>query len=395
MHLKKPVIGIEAQRLFRAKKHGMDYVALEIIQQLQYLDLENEYIIFVADGPDSDCLQETANFKIVVLSNPFGFIAWEQFTLPKAAKEYGCDLLHCTSNTAPLFCAVPVVTTVHDIIYLENNYLWNTEASVYQRLGNFYRKLLVPMVLKRSAHITTVSNTERDLMTTRFPEISNKISVVYNGVSNFFTAYDILANNYKEHWLPKNYVLFNASTDSRKNTIRVLQAYATAIQHFKENPPKLVLLNMSEKRLKVLLKKCDIEAVYTNVFCKPYVTRETLREVYDRARCFLFPSLREGFGLPILEAFALKTPVITAAISCLPEVAGYKNGYFVNPYSVEAIAATLVSVCTANELGYDLDAAKAHAMQFSWESSAKKTLEVYGKVLTAVSSKNQKMYQNA
>ena len=111
-------IGIEAQRIFRKKKHGMDIVALQLIRELQKADTENEYFIFVKADEDHAVLQETPNFKIITIkSAPYPY--WEQVLLPREAKKYGVDVLHCTSNTAPIRIDIPLVITVHDIIYLE------------------------------------------------------------------------------------------------------------------------------------------------------------------------------------------------------------------------------------------------------------------------------------
>ena len=108
-------IGIEGQRLFRVKKHGMDMVALELIKNLQAIDTTNEYFIFVKPDEDTSCLTPSPNFHIIELAGG-SYPIWEQFALPRAAKKYGCEILHCTSNTAPVFCDIPLVVTLHDII---------------------------------------------------------------------------------------------------------------------------------------------------------------------------------------------------------------------------------------------------------------------------------------
>ena len=110
-------IAIEAQRIFRINKHGMDLVALETIRELQKIDTANEYFIFVSPGPDH-CLQETANTHIIEI-NCKTYPLWEQVALPHALKKIKPDLLHCTSNTAPLHCTIPLILTLHDIIFLE------------------------------------------------------------------------------------------------------------------------------------------------------------------------------------------------------------------------------------------------------------------------------------
>ena len=102
-------IAIEAQRIFRTNKHGMDFVALESIRELQKLDHENEYFIFVTPGEDR-CLEESENVHIIELKCPT-YPLWEQVALPRAVKKIRPDLLHCTSNTAPLQCPVPLILT--------------------------------------------------------------------------------------------------------------------------------------------------------------------------------------------------------------------------------------------------------------------------------------------
>ena len=149
-------IAIEAQRIFRRDKHGMDFVILETLRELQKRKDGNEYYVFVAPGEDS-CLQESDNLSIIELSCPT-YPLWEQIALPRAVHRIGADLLHCTSNTAPLQCSVPLVLTLHDIIYLEPRQ--HRSPSLYQEMGWHYRRLVVPRILKKCKKIITVSNFE-------------------------------------------------------------------------------------------------------------------------------------------------------------------------------------------------------------------------------------------
>ena len=147
-------IAIEAQRLFREKKHGMDIYALELIRSLQQIDHKNEYVIFVKPDVDDTILNETSNFKIIKLDGGF-YPKWEQIALPKAAKEAGCQVLHCTSNTAPIRCEIPLVLTLHDIIYMESSYsrILSGSATPYQKFGNIYRKLWCRIWLPKAGKI--------------------------------------------------------------------------------------------------------------------------------------------------------------------------------------------------------------------------------------------------
>lgn len=133
-------IAIEAQRIFRPNKHGMDFVALESIKELQKKDHENEYFIFVSPGEDH-CLRESDNLRIIELHCPT-YPLWEQVALPRAVAKIKPDLLHCTSNTAPIHCPVPLVLTLHDIIFMEPRKSGN--KSLYQNMGWHYRRLVVP-----------------------------------------------------------------------------------------------------------------------------------------------------------------------------------------------------------------------------------------------------------
>src|ERR1044071_6012809 len=106
-------IGIEAQRILRPKKHGMDVVALELIKNLQEIDNQNDYVIFCRNDKDESAIQETGNFKIEKFSS-FSYADWEQLKLKKAIKKQEINLLHCTANTAPLSLHIPFIVTLHD-----------------------------------------------------------------------------------------------------------------------------------------------------------------------------------------------------------------------------------------------------------------------------------------
>ena len=169
-------IAIEAQRIFRANKHGMDFVALESIRELQKIDHDNEYFIFVSSGEDH-CLQESNNFHIIELRCPT-YPLWEQVALPRAIAKIKPDLLHCTSNTAPLYCSVPLVLTLHDIIFLEPRQSGN--KSVYQNMGWYYRRFVVPRILPHCRKIITVSKFERNRIKNALQLPEEQIITVYN-----------------------------------------------------------------------------------------------------------------------------------------------------------------------------------------------------------------------
>ena len=250
-------IGIEGQRIFRKKKHGMDMVALELIKNLQIIDQDNEYFIFVKPDEDTSVLKETSNFKIIELSGG-PYPTWEQIALPKAAKKYGCDVLHCTSNTAPFFTDIPLITILHDIIYMESGYLkiLKSSASTYQKFGNIYRKLVVPRVVKKSKKVITVSHFEKNRIGEFFGIKGNpKLDAIYNGVSEHFKPVsdkEELKRVKKKYNLPDNYFFFLGNTDPKKNTKGTLKAFSDFLKQTK-SPHKLVMLDYDQTELNKLL----------------------------------------------------------------------------------------------------------------------------------------------
>ncbi len=373
-------IGIEGQRLFRVKKHGMDMVALELIKNLQKIDKENEYIVFVKPDEDASVLEETGNFKIVELEGGI-YPIWEQFALPKAAKAHGCDILHCTSNTAPIFSDIPIITTLHDIIYLEKSYLQilKSSATSYQKFGNVYRKLIVPRVVNKSKEVITVSNFERKRISEFFGMSDNKLSAVYNGVGSHFkpvtdqAELDRVKSKYK---LPDYYFFFLGNTDPKKNTKGTLKAYSDFLKN-SEKDYKLVMLDYDLDELKKMTTEIGDPDLINNIILTGYVKNTDLPAIYTMCEVFLYPSLRESFGIPILEAMSCGVPVITSNTSSMPEISG-NAGYLVNPFNPSEITEGIEKILSDEKFKNTLiEKGLARSKKFSWYAMAEQVLELY------------------
>ncbi|MFT7282487.1 MAG: glycosyltransferase involved in cell wall biosynthesis, partial [Cyclobacteriaceae bacterium] len=310
-------IGIEAQRIFREKKHGMDIYALQLIRHLQAIDKVNEYYIFVRPGDDV-CLQETSNFRIVLV-NSISYADWEQIMLPISVKRYKLDILHCTSNTAPWFSQVPTVLTLHDIIYLNSKF---AGGSMYQRLGHLYRKLVVPRAFRKASKVSTVSQFEANVIHEHFGN-NDKLAVIYNGINPLFYDKAYCENKAleitKSLKLPKEYILFLGNTAPKKNMSRMLHAYAAYITT-SEDPLPLVIVESSSSVVDSYLQKDGLMYIKKHLICVGYVSNDWLPIIYRHASLFIYPSLRESFGIPVLEAMASKTAVITSNSSSMPEI---------------------------------------------------------------------------
>ncbi len=366
-------IAIEAQRIFRKNKHGMDFVALESIKELQKIDKKNQYYILVAPGEDK-CLKETGNFKIIEFGSTF-YPCWEQFNLPRELKKIKPDILHCTSNTAPFFCSVPLILTLHDIIFLEPR--GSKNKSLYQNLGWYYRKLIVPKILPKCNKIITVSSFECKRIKESLKLSDDMIMYIYNGFNNHFTMMeDVDYSVTKKYIDSEKYLFFLGNTDPKKNLERTIDAYNIYNSRSTKKLP-LLIADLDNKILDSLLKDKDLEYLKSQITCVKYIDNKDLTYIYNKASIFLYPSLRESFGIPILESMACGTPVIAGNTSSMPEVIG-DNGILADPFNSEDIASKILLLENNNDLydkirSYGLERVKS----FSWKNTAENLIKVY------------------
>ena len=372
-------IGIEAQRIFRKKRYGMDIVAIETIKALQQIDTVNQYYIFSRVGEKSveDIFPELNDNFHFVLFGSGDYVTWEQFLLPKKIQDYDLDLLHCTANTAPLKLKVPLYLLLHDIIYLEKLYF--NKGSWYQRLGNLYRSVIVPKIVPRARRIGTVSNYERQKIIAEFNLDEEIIQTYHNAYSAHFRLISkddkkLLAVK-KEHKLPEDFVLLFFNEDPRKNFVKAIEAYISLRRAGLTIP--LCILNASMSRVKHYFERNNAAQYWQDVICISYLDNSELVYFYNLAKVFLFISTRESFGIPVLEAMASGTPVITSNSSSLPEVAG-DAALKVDPDNVEEIAEALELLLTNQDKHLTLTKAGFERVkQFSWEATAQKWLNTY------------------
>jgi len=366
-------IAIEAQRIFRPNKHGMDFVALEVIRQLQQQNDGNEYYVLVAPGKDR-CLEESVNLSIIELRCP-SYPLWEQIALPLAVKRLGVDLLHCTSNTAPLWCPVPLLLTLHDTIYLEP--LSNQNPSIYQRMGRLYRRLIVPRVINKCRKIITVSQYEKKHIQDTLHIPPERIVAIYNGYNTHFRLLPEINSDVLRNYIPNNdFFFFLGNTDPKKNATRTLKAYSIYLSKSTIKRP-LLIADLKEEYIDSLLRQANIMEIKSYLYYPGYINNYDLIALYNAAFAFLYPSVRESFGIPMLEAMACGTPVIAGNTSAMPEIIG-EGGLLVNALDSYSIANALLKLENDEEyynaqVMYGLERAK----QFSWKNTADRYIKIY------------------
>ena len=368
-------IGIEAQRIFRTNKHGMDYVVLEELKELQKMDSRNEYFVFVAPGEDH-CLKDSRNVHVIEIEGSF-YPFWEQVSLPRAAKELNLDMLHCTSNTAPLQCDIPLILTLHDIIFLEPRDKSN--KSLYQNLGWLYRRLVVPRILKKCRRIITVSDFEMNNIITKLDIPQERMAMIYNGYNEWFQPLEDRQRLFTKYIDDNGYFFFLGNTDPKKNTERTLTAYSNYMEK-SSIKRKLLMADLDKNYLNDIIVRNHIENIREHVVIPGYIVNSDLPYIYNSAFVFLYTSLRESFGIPLLEAMACGTPVITSNTSSMPEIAG-PDAILVNPESTDEIAEQMLRL-EEDEAYYlkQKEIGLKRAKLFSWRQTAEQLLEVYESV---------------
>ena len=368
-------IGIEAQRIFRKNKHGMDFVVLQEIKELQKMDTPHEYFVFVKPGVDR-CIESSEHVHIIEVNCP-SYPLWEQWALPRAARKAGVDILHCTSNTAPIWCDIPLVLTLHDIIFLEPRDKKN--KSLYQNLGYFYRRWNVPRILKKCRRIITVSDFELGNIKQKLQLPDSQLKMIYNGYNEWFRPIESDKQQYRKYIADAGYFFFLGNTDPKKNTERTLVAYAKYLELSEVKRP-LLMADLDQEYLNGIIERNGIEAIRDHIVIPGYIINSDLPYIYNNAFAFLYTSLRESFGIPLLEAMACGTPVITSNKSSMPEIAGH-DAILINPESSDEIALKMLQLERDTDF-YQRQKAVGleRAKLFSWRKTTENLLRLYEEV---------------
>ena len=298
----------------------------------------------------------------------------EQWEMARRAESL--PLLHVPHFNIPVCRQGKLVVTVHDLIYLHD------AAASKSRWGKPYVEFLFREIQKKASAILAVSEyTKADLLN-RFPKISSeKVYVTHEAASSFFQpgldAAALEAAGKKYH-LEKPFVLFVGSLKEHKNIPLLIEA-VKQFRTEKKIDADLVIVGRRDMKNEGLWRRIQENRVFVRYLGE--LTDADLATLYQLARVFVLPSLREGFGLPALEAMASGVPVIVSNRASLPEIAG-NAGLVFDPERVDELTALLYNVFSDGALRERLSIAGiARAKEFSWEETAQKTLAVYQKVL--------------
>ncbi len=297
----------------------------------------------------------------------------QSYFLKKHFREYQPDIVHYPATYGYKLGKVPHITTIHDLAFLENpdwfpiHYQW------------FYRKR-VEETIKFSQRIITDSHFSANEIQKYYGIGKNVIDVIYLGVSDFFKPQpqEQIKLVKQKYNLPEKYILYAGTLEPRKNLHSLINAWSSIADKIQHN---LVIVGRTGWKTH-LIEEAIQKSKYSNrIHRLGYITDTDFPVIISGADIFVYISFYEGFGLPLLEAMACGTPIISSHYGSIPEILG-NNALLVDPYNTEQIAETIYLLCKDDEKRQLLAREGIlHATKFTWSKTAQETIETYKKCL--------------
>ncbi|MGC8976125.1 MAG: glycosyltransferase family 4 protein [Candidatus Ratteibacteria bacterium] len=374
-------IGIEITPLIWGKKAGIGWYAWNLVKHIKKIDKENTYFLFGSTlrgyrKSGKFLIDEFGgdNFKVVLKFFPGRFHNYFFQTFVPIETFYGkFDIIQTLHPFSPVKFKAKYIATIHDLTPLISNE-W------FPKLNSEKFRFIITKTIKRADKIIVDSvSTKNDIIKLfNYPE--KDIEVIYLASDEIYKPIEEkeeIEKIKKKYSINKRYILFVGTIEPRKNLVRLLNVFEKLKRKYKDY--QLVICGqigwMTEKFFE---KMKDLpESVKNDIILTGYLPINHLPFLYNGCECLIYPSLYEGFGLPVLEAMSCGVPVITSNISSLPEVGGDACIY-VNPYDEDEIFNKLEMVLNNGEIREKLkQKGLERAKLFSWEKTAKKTIEVY------------------
>ena len=355
-------IGIEAERANNKTKTGVEHYVKELILHLAKIDSSNEYTLYLQTPPADWFLTLPKNFHLRLMPFPIFWtqlrISWEMLISPP-------DVLFVPASTLPLIHPKSVYTE-HDVawIYYPEIFTW------YMRQ---FHRIFSWLARKGATKIISISESTKKDLISHYDVAPKKIAVVAHGYTETNLVTDPLSSEV-EAKLPKDYLLFLSTLQPRKNLELLIDAFRELKNEHPELPHKLVVAGKPGWKFQEILIKIDENKDIVTYL--GHISDEDRWPVYKRATMFVHPSLYEGFGMWILEAFECDVPVAVSNSSSLPEVGGDAALYF-DPTSKAEMKSAILKVLTNPQLRADMIVkGKVQLAKFSWEKCARETLSV-------------------
>ena len=369
-------IGFDAKRAF-FNASGLGNYSRNLLRALNSHFPDNEYFLYTPSGRTSLFNHSKQGF---IVKEPEGFLNkmfksyWRSFSLAKQAKRDKLDIYHGLSHELPYNIqkkGIKTVVTIHDLIFLRFPDLYNTfDRKIY--LNKFkYACEIADMII-------AVSKQTADDIKQFFGINETRIKVIYQGCNPVFRKQlnetekkEII----KKYGFPGSYILYVGTIEERKNLLSVIKA----INVGKIRLPLVVIGSKTSyfKKVKEYIKQNKVKDIY---FLET-ILNEDLPAIYQQAEVFVYPSVFEGFGIPVIESLYSKTPVITSRNGCFPE-AGGPSSIYVDPENIEELADAIRKVIEDHKLSQKMiDEGYNYALNFNDDIVAKNIINAYKNIL--------------
>jgi glycosyltransferase involved in cell wall biosynthesis len=368
-------VGLNLVFLVPGETGGMEVAARELVPALRAAAPSVRFTAFVNREAAGQPLDEDMEAVTVPVHarNRVQWVWGEQQHLPRLARRAGVDVVHSLASTAPLHGRFARVVTIHDLIY-------KLHPDAHEGVRTLGMRVLVPLAARRSQRVIAVSRSTRDDLVRHLGVPAGKIDVVPQGLGTPPRVQPLPeAELRRRHALGARPVVLSVSAKRpHKNLGRLLEAAALLPA---DRRPVVVVPGYPTWHEAELRERAGALGLDDDVRFLDWVGQEELEGLYALAACFVFPSLYEGFGLPVLEAMRRGVPVACSDRSSLPEVAGEAALLF-DPESPRAIAGAIEALLTDGALAERLRAAgRDRAVAFTWEATARGVLASYERAL--------------
>ncbi|MCD6519611.1 MAG: glycosyltransferase family 4 protein [Anaerolineae bacterium] len=366
-------IGIDYTAAVR-QHAGIGRYTRELVAALAKLDHSNSYILFSAGRPERTTWPKNFRLRSLPLSDRHLAILWQRLRLPLPIECFlgKIDLYHSPDFVLPPVLCARTLLTVHDLSFLRHPECFPAPLLEYLTQA-------VPRSVQRADLILADSQSTRQDIIELLHIPPERVAVIYAGVDPRFqpSRQDPSAEKVLQRYnIPRPYLLGLGTLQPRKNFARLIKAYHLLRQRW-HIPHHLVIggtRGWLDEEIDQTIQELDLTQ---EVHLIGFVADEDLPILYSMADLFVFPSLYEGFGIPVLEAMACGTPVVTSSTSSLPEVAG-EAALLVPPTDVEALAEAMAKLLEDEELRADLQRKGfLQIKRFTWRKAAQKLLQIY------------------
>ncbi|MBI5071276.1 glycosyltransferase family 4 protein [Candidatus Falkowbacteria bacterium] len=365
-------IGIDASRANKSEKTGTEWYSHHLIQELKKIaDPKDQFVLYSPEKLRDEIGDLPPNWQSRILNWPPKKL-WTQIRLSWEMWQRPPEMLFIPAHTIPFIHPNRVVTTCHDVAFLRL-------PEAYDWLALKYHKFAIKFAIRHAAKIISVSEFTKNELIEFFKISPERIVVVPNGYDSerykVIEDKEVVAKVLEKYKITEPYILYAGRMEEKKNTAALIKAFKILKKNHQENL-KLVLVGQRGFGFQKVAKAIADNDLQNDVIMPGWVGKQDLPHLMNGAAAFVFPSLYEGFGIPVLEAMACGTPVVASGIPALREVAG-EAAYLVDPYSPENMAEGINRVLTDDHLREDLKIRGLdRARQFSWERCARETWKV-------------------